>query len=241
MLSSALINMTPWAQIDRSCKERGVQPVRRRITELLKEHGTATVAELARQLDMAQVSVRHHLDILVGEDLVELSGVRRQNSAGRPSLVYSLTPNALKLFPQHHDALASAILIELKSTLPGSEVQRFMQSIGEKTARQAPAASPDQTLEERLDEVTDFLCRKGYGARWEERNGYYEIHTNNCPYSGVSDEHSEVCSMDQAMMNQLLPKAIRVQSRALDGALHCIYVVAADHVITDHATAAEKG
>ena len=38
--------------------------------------------ELAEQLGMAQVSVRHHLDILVGEDLVESSGVRRRNGAG---------------------------------------------------------------------------------------------------------------------------------------------------------------
>jgi predicted ArsR family transcriptional regulator len=48
-----------------------VQPIRRRIAEILKEQGTATVAELADQLGIAQVSVRHHLDILIGEDLVQ--------------------------------------------------------------------------------------------------------------------------------------------------------------------------
>lgn len=205
-----------------------MQPVRRRITELLKEYGSATVAELAHHLDMAQVSVRHHLDILVGEDLVELSGVRRQNSAGRPSLVYSLTPNAVKLFPQRHDALASAMLIELKSTLPGSEVQRIMQRMGEKTARLAPAVTPGQTIEERLDEVTNFLCQKGYSARWEERDGRYEIYTCNCPYAGVSDEHPELCTMDQAMMNHLLPETIRLQTRVVNGASRCVYEILND-------------
>ncbi len=207
-----------------------MQPVRRRITELLKEYGSVTVAELAHHLDMAQVSVRHHLDILVGEDLVELSGVRRQNSAGRPSLIYSLTPNAAKLFPQRHDALASAMLIELKSTLPGSEVQRIMQRMGENTARRAPAAAPGQTIAERLDEVTSFLCQEGYSARWEEREGCYEIYTCNCPYAGVSDEHPELCAMDQAMMSHLLPETVRLQTRVVNGAARCVYVIAPDLV-----------
>lgn len=202
-----------------------MQPVRRRITEILKEHGSATVAELAHDLKMAQVSVRHHLDILVGEDLVELSGVRRQNSAGRPSLIYSLTPNAAKIFPQRHDALAGAMLIELKSTLPDGEMHRVMQRIGERTAQEAPPITPGQSIEERLEEVTRFLCQKGYNARWEERDDHYEIHTCNCPYSGVSDEHPEVCSMDQAMMHRLLPDAIRLQSRAVDGTARCTYVI----------------
>lgn len=208
-----------------SRKEQNVQPVRRHITEILKEHGSATVAELARALEMAQVSVRHHLDILVGEDLVELSGVRRQNGAGRPSLVYSLTPQAVKIFPQRHDALASAMLSELKSTLPNSEVHRVLQHIGETTAREAPATEPGQSITKRLDEVARFLCQRGYNARWEECNGRYELHACNCPYAGVSDEHPELCAMDQAMMRHLLPEAIRLQTRVIDGAPRCTYVI----------------
>lgn len=209
-----------------------MQPVRRRITEILKERGSATVAELARALEMAQVSVRHHLDILMGEDLVEMSGARRQNGAGRPSLVYSLTPQAVKVFPQRHDALANAMLAELKATRPEPEVQRMMQRLGENAAREAPVTLPGRPIQERLDEVTHFLCQKGYNARWEEHNGRYEIHACNCPYAGVSDVHPELCAMDQAMMNQLLPEAVRLQSRVLDAALRCTYVIPGDETAT---------
>lgn len=209
-----------------------MQPVRRRITEILKEHGSATVAELASELEMAQVSVRHHLDILMSEDLVEMSGMRRQNGAGRPSLVYSLTPQAVKVFPQRHDDLAGAMLNELKSTLPAVEVQRVIQRMGEKAAYGAPAATPGQPIQERLDEVAHFLCQKGYNARWEERNGHYELHTCNCPYAGVSDEHPELCTMDQVMMGHLLPEAIRLQSRVLDDASRCTYIITGDEPLS---------
>jgi len=202
-----------------------VQPVRRRITEILRENGSATVAELARELNMAQVSVRHHLDILVGEDLVTVAGVKRQSGAGRPSLVYTLTPNAHKVFPQRHDALASDLLAELKTVLPHSQVQQILLRIGEKNAQVAPPSLADQTLEKRLDQVTSFLCERGYEARWEKHEDHYEVHACNCPYAGVSDKHPELCTMDQAMMEYLLPGAIRLQSRATDGAAHCTYIV----------------
>src|SRR5512141_2319293 len=111
-----------------------MQTVRNHIVEILKENGTATVAELAEKLGMAQVSVRHHLDILVGEDLVLAAGVRRRNGAGRPSQVYSLTPQAAKLFPQRHQALANEMLAAMKMLLPTEDIQGVFLRLAEKTA-----------------------------------------------------------------------------------------------------------
>jgi predicted ArsR family transcriptional regulator len=206
-------------------RSEGVQPIRQRITEILKECGTATVAELADQLDMAQVSVRHHLDILIGEDLVQCSGVRRRNGAGRPSQVYALTPQAMKLFPQRHAALAGEILVQMKSLLSEDEVRDLLRRIAEKNAREAPEPVPGQSIEERLSSISEFLTEKGYNARWELRDGHYELYACNCPYMGVSDEHVELCTMDQAFIRELIPQAVRKRSRALDGAIHCAYAI----------------
>ncbi len=189
-----------------------MQSVRRRITEILKENGSATVAELAFELRMAQVSVRHHLDILVGEDLVELSGVRRRDGAGRPSQVYALTPNALALFPQRNAQLAASVLTELKAVLPPEEVAHILLRVAERTADEAPKPMENQTLEERLDQVADFLTQKGYSARWENCDGHFELHACNCPYSGVAEEHPELCMMDHAMITRLLPEAVRADA-----------------------------
>lgn len=209
---------------------KAMQSVRRRITEILKENGSATVAELADALQMAQVSVRHHLDILVGEDLVELTGVRRRDGAGRPSQVYALTPNALTLFPQRNAQLAASVLTEMKAVLPHDEVQHILLRVAERTAAGAPRPLADQTLEERLDQVTQFLTQKGYAARWENCEDHYELHACNCPYSGVAEEHPELCLMDHALVTRLLPDAqradvIRLHSHARDGATRCTYIL----------------
>ncbi len=61
-----------------------VHAVRKHILEILKETGGATVAELADRLEMAPVSVRHHLDILQGDGLICIGRVERTGSVGRP-------------------------------------------------------------------------------------------------------------------------------------------------------------
>lgn len=202
-----------------------MQPIRRRITELLKEYGTATVAELAVQLGIAQVSVRHHLDILIGEDLVETTGVRRHDGAGRPSQVYALTSEATKLFPQRHDAIAEDMLIELKAVLPAEQVRAVFLRIAEKTASEAPAPFPNQSVADRLDQVAHFLTARGYNARWETESGQYELHACNCPYVGIADRHHELCLMDQVLMQNLLPGAVRHETRALNGTARCTYFI----------------
>lgn len=223
MLSSAILS---GLASDSICEmERAVQAVRQRITEILRENGSATVAELAAQLGMAQVSVRHHLDILVGEDLVELSGLRRRDGAGRPSQVYALTENAYKLFPQRHDALASNLLTELKAALPDAQMRGVLQRVAEKTAAEAPLPTAGQPVEERLDEIADFLTSKGYNARWTACGDHYELHACNCPYAGVSDHHPEVCTMDLLMVQHLVPGAIRLETRVLNGSAHCRYLI----------------
>jgi predicted ArsR family transcriptional regulator len=210
--------------------ERTLQAVRRRITEILREHGSATVAELADELGMAQVSVRHHLDILVGEEMVELNGLRRRDGAGRPSQMYALTQNAYKLFPQRHDVLVGSLLTELKAALPDTVIRSVLQRVAEHTAEEAPQPGADQSFEERLDQIADFLTSRGYNARWmasANQEGCYELHACNCPYAGVSDHHPEICTMDQAMLQHLVPGVVRLETRVLNGATHCRYLVPA--------------
>jgi predicted ArsR family transcriptional regulator len=205
-----------------------MQPIRHRIVEILKENGTATVAELAVELDMAQVSVRHHLDILIGEDLVEASGVRRRDGAGRPSQIYCLAPGAAKLFPQAHAMLADDMLREIKAMLSAAEIQGLFLRIAQKTARDAPLAMSYQSLEDRLDQVSAFLTQRGYTARWEARDGRYELYTCNCPFSGVAEQHPEVCAMDRILIQDLLSEAVQRGARQVDGAQRCTYVVEVD-------------
>ncbi len=61
-----------------------MQATRQRILEILKERHTATVEELAKELELTPVTIRHHLDILRSEGLVQAPQVKRRDTpAGR--------------------------------------------------------------------------------------------------------------------------------------------------------------
>ena len=204
--------------------------VRKHILEILKERNGATVAELAESLNMAPVSVRHHLDILQGDNLISVDRLERKGNVGRPQQIYALTNDANEHFPDNFAALAAGLVRQLKKVLPPEQVEAAFHAMAQDFAGKIQPALANLTVEERLERVTHFLNERGYLSRWEvdesTGDGSFLLHKCNCPYAGVSDEHNELCVMDQALINELMGESChRIQSMAND-ARCCTYRVA---------------
>jgi predicted ArsR family transcriptional regulator len=198
--------------------------------ELLKERNGATVAELAESLNMAPVSVRHHLDILQGDNLISVDRLERKGNVGRPQQIYALTDDANEHFPDNFAALASGLVRQLKKVLPPEQVDAAFRALAQDFAGKVQPKLASLPIEERLEHVTRFLNERGYLSRWEvdetADDGSFLLHKCNCPYAGVSDEHNELCLMDQALINELMGESCdRIQSMAKDGRC-CTYRVA---------------
>jgi predicted ArsR family transcriptional regulator len=214
-----------------------VHAIRKHILDILKEREGATVADLAECLEMAPVSVRHHLDILQGDNLICVERLERKGNVGRPQQVYALTQEADQLFPDNFAALAAGLVRQLKRVLAPEAVEAAFQAMAQDFAGPLPTRLAGLSVEARLEAVTDFLNERGYLARWEvdemSQDGGFLLHKSNCPYAGVSDEHNELCLMDQALINTLMGQGCRrIQSMAQD-ARCCTYrvgEVAADDI-----------
>jgi predicted ArsR family transcriptional regulator len=200
-----------------------VQATRFRILEIIKEQGDATVAELAVKLDMAPVSVRHHLDVLQGENLICSPRVRRPGTVGRPQQIYALTEAASAHFPRNHDSLAARMLDEVKAILPPDQLHALFERMADGVARDASPLPADAPLERRIEHAVDFLNEKGYLARSEKRDGHFLLVTLNCPYAGVAEQHRELCAMDMRLMNHLLGVAPTPVGRLSEGECRCTY------------------
>jgi len=186
-----------------------VHAVRKHILEILKETGGATVAELADRLEMAPVSVRHHLDILQGDGLICIGRVERTGSVGRPQQIYQLTEDAAEFFPKNFAILAAGMVRQIKQVLPADQVDAMFHSLADEMAGEADMASLEALpLDQRLDRVTAFLNERGYLARWEPCDdgdgAHFLLYKHNCPYAGVSGEHRELCLMDQMLIDRLV-------------------------------------
>jgi predicted ArsR family transcriptional regulator len=209
-----------------------VHAVRKSILEILKEQRSgATVAELAERLEMAPVSVRHHLDILQGDNLICVERLERKGNVGRPQQVYTLTSEANCYFPNNFAGLADKLMDQIKQILPPEQVPQAFRAIARQIAaefkgsEQGPASVA--ATEAYLEQVTDFLCERGYLARWERDPsgiaGEYLLHKYNCPYAGVSAEHRELCSMDQTLINELFAEPCQRSASMVDGSHCCTY------------------
>ncbi|MEZ4767912.1 MAG: ArsR family transcriptional regulator [Caldilineales bacterium] len=200
-----------------------MQPTRLRILEILKEQGDLTVAELARQLGMAPVSVRHHLDVLQAEQLICSPRVRRRGTVGRPRQVYALTEAANAYFPRNHGMLAARLLEELKAILPPAQLQSVFESLADGLAADARPLQPDATPKQRVERAVEYLNDKGYLARYELSDDRYVIYTLNCPYQGIAEHHRELCAMDKRLLERLLGTSAVVINRMSEGGCRCAY------------------
>jgi predicted ArsR family transcriptional regulator len=206
-----------------------VHAIRKHILDILKAREGATVADLAECLNMAPVSVRHHLDILQADNLICVDRLERKGSVGRPQQVYALTSEANELFPDNFAALAAGLVRQLKRVLSPEQVEAAFKALAQDFAGPLSARLEGLPVEARLEQVTHFLNERGYLARWEvdeeTGDGSFLLHKCNCPYAGVSDEHDELCLMDQALINTLMGDGCRrIQSMAKD-ARCCTYRV----------------
>lgn len=217
---------TSWGDFAIASGRKGaiVQTIRKHILEILKERGGASVSELADELGMAPVSVRHHLDILQGQGLVTIPAVRRRRSVGRPQQIYTLTDAAVEQFPNNLRALTNEVLEEVKAVVPPAELKSIFERIAQRTAADAPPPRAGQTAGERMTEIVAFLSAKGYLPRWETtEDGAYLLHISNCPYAGVSEEHPELCHMDATLSHLLVGSTPHRLCRMAAGDQRCTY------------------
>ena len=181
-----------------------MQSTRQEILEILKEEMQATVEDLAERLELTPMTIRHHLNVLQAQNLVVASKVRRSKKVGRPRLVYTLTDAADELFPQSYGELARHLVSEVKETMGQEEAEAIFRRVADRVVREGPRFDENQSFEERLEEVVEFMEGQGFISRWEETDNGYVLTNINCPYRIVTREHGELCIMDSEILTKLL-------------------------------------
>lgn len=181
-----------------------MQATRQKIIQLLKECGQATVEELADDVGLTQMAVRHHLNVLQGENLVAKTSVQRQQRPGRPQQLYSLTDAAGRLFPEDYHRLAGYLLDEMKASLGTSELDKLFQGIANRLVDEAPSVRLGRAPDERLDDVVQYLGANGFVSQWQPEGDGYAIHVITCPYRKIARDHNEVCRLDHHIIGKML-------------------------------------
>ncbi len=177
-----------------------MQVTRQRIIDILRTRGQATVDELAKEIGLTSMAVRHHLNVLQADDLIMILRTKQHHRPGRPIQVYGLTTKARKLYPQQYLQLTDLLIEEIAATIGSEGVENLFTGIAERLASEAPQLAADVSTGARLDALVDYLRQKGFVAEWQVEDGHYTLCHYDCPYRQVAQSHPAICLLDEKLI-----------------------------------------
>lgn len=172
---------------------------RGRILALLRRNET-TISGLAEELGISDNAVRMHVASLQRDGMVEEGGVLRA-TGGKPAQLYRLTRAAEELFPKAY-ALVLGQLIEVLEAREGRpRVAELLREVASRLAAQHRGAMPD--AEARVAVAAEALRAIGGDVVVERTDDGWLLRGHGCPLSGVVREHPTVCTLAQALVEEL--------------------------------------
>ena len=205
----------------KSVSGNGKQSTRETILHHIKTMPEATVDQLADQVDISPVTVRHHLNALLAEGLLVTRTVRRK--VGRPYYVYTLSESGHELFPKRYVRLSNRLLSEIKRRFSPEVAADLMRSVVQDIIDEhRDAYEAKDSFEDRLVFLIELLGAEGFVAQWEKSaKGEYRLTEYGCPYISVGENHSEICSFDTELMISVLQTDVTQHSCMLNGDSCC--------------------
>lgn len=207
------------------------QSTRDVILHALKNSSQLKVEDLAEVADVSPVTVRHHLNALQADGLIEVESVRRK--VGRPYYVYSLSEEGHELFPQKYVHLTNILLDEMKTRLPQQTVDDIFGSAVERIVSRHRHKFESLDVEGRLNYLMNILDDEGFLARWEKVDNHYRIIEYSCPYLSVGANHAEVCTLDKELIISVMQTPITQHSCMLNGDDCCQFSLVGDSVASN--------
>jgi predicted ArsR family transcriptional regulator len=205
-------------------KEQG--STRHSILQLLRRHSEMTALELSEALRVGAVGVRQHLALLERDGLVRIAGLRR--NVGRPSHLYTLTPEAEERFPRRYDRLAVDMVIYVAEVAGSDAVDEVLARRRAAMARELAPSLAGKGRAEQVAALAGLLAEQGYMCEWEqEADGSYTLTEYNCPVDCVARRHPGFCAQEILLYEELLGAPITREGTIAEGAACCRYRIPA--------------
>jgi predicted ArsR family transcriptional regulator len=201
-----------------------MKTTRERVLQTLSSHPHSTILEIAAEVGINAISVRHHLTNLQANGLVTTEEER--HGVGRPRMLYLLTENGMEHFPTGYLRLTSNLLDHLKQSVSPDELNGIFKSIADKLTSEYKPSLSRLNLEQKLELLTQVMAKEGFNIQWKRSgSSQYEIREISCPFYRIGKNHPEVCLFDRTLISNILSiPPEKIQTQHLADAL-CTFVV----------------
>jgi predicted ArsR family transcriptional regulator len=182
--------------------DRFFQTTRGKIVAELRRRGSGSAADLAELFGLSPNAIRQQLVVLERDGLVVEKAVRRGPT--KPTLEFSLTRDADKLFPQSYDKVLKAVLREVRDQFGAPAVDRIFDGISKRAVARARRKVDAEQPEERMAQLAEMLRADGVVAEYSLIDGGFALREHNCPYSEVAKENPEMCQVIHHVIDETI-------------------------------------
>jgi DeoR family suf operon transcriptional repressor len=202
---------------------------RQRIIVQLKKSGGASVSDLSRALGLTSVTIRHHLQELRRDGVVDDPTPRRRKGPGRPEMAYRLIPGAVVDLPRNYAELSECLIQQLCDQVSTEALPDVLARAGESLGRSSGALERQEG--HRAEGAEAFLEARGYFPRWREGAEGLQLLLSNCPYREIAQHVPEMCCFDRALVAGLMGTNVRMETSIAGGAAACSFLLAGEQPV----------
>lgn len=184
--------------------------------------GPATIATLARRLDLHSTVVRRHLDDLVRDGSVERAP-RRAKGRGRPRYVYQLAVRGRDSIASRYDVVLRLLTQVVLSEEGREETKRLFRLTARSLAHSLGGPGPERW---------GLQCLAELGFHPELRAGG-EVRSWNCPILQLAKDHPELAceTFHSEFLRELWgTRKVRLKQTIARGATVCLHELKTDSV-----------
>jgi predicted ArsR family transcriptional regulator len=196
---------------------------RQAVIEALKATGQATVSQISQMVGVKAITVRHHLNVLLAEGLIEQQ--EKRQTIGRPIHVYCLSERAESLFPHQYHRLVERLLDQVKEKLPPETIQMLMNSLASSLVGDLRRELEQVPVEARMSRLVALLAQEGFLAEWERSEKGLRLIEYHCPYYFIGQRYPEICQIDETLIRLAMGAEVAKETCLLAGDSACEFVL----------------
>lgn len=197
-----------------------------RILMLLKMRGEATALLISEELAITKEGARKLLLNLSEANLVKAAV--KSEGVGRPSTYYSLTDKGLSRFPDAHADVTVQLLRSVKKLL-GENALDLLINDREMTVynRYEKEMEGSETLEQKLDILSQKRSEEGYMAEWRKADDAYFLIENHCPICAAATECQGFCRSELHNFKRLIGSEYDMErvEYIIENGNRCVYKI----------------
>ena len=207
---------------------------RRAILITLKQHGPATIAQLADALGLTGEAVRQQLLQLHRDGWVEarIERSEERSRTGRPATIYRLSEAGDHLFPKQYDGLTVAMMDAVAETIGTDALTKILSRLADDRVNSFGGGLQGLTLEQKVNALKSWYFEDDpYMDIEASGDGSFRLKERNCPFLNTALSRPMLCSISVNALTRLLGYRVVREEKFQNGDGRCVFRVLEDQPI----------